>query len=75
MNDPGLYMPADELKRWKAHDPLIVLRGRLARAGVDEATVATIDQRVERLIDEAVEYAAASPNPSVEEFLEEVATL
>jgi TPP-dependent pyruvate/acetoin dehydrogenase alpha subunit len=75
VNDPGLYLPPDELQRWRAHDPLIVLRERLARAGVDEAATAAIDERVERLIDEAVDFATASPNPSVEEFLEEVATL
>ena len=25
VNDPGLYLPTDELERWKAHDPLLVL--------------------------------------------------
>jgi TPP-dependent pyruvate/acetoin dehydrogenase alpha subunit len=74
VNDPGLYLHADELARWKAHDPLIVLRARLARVGVDEAAVAEIDERVEKRIDEAVEYAEASPNPSVEEFLVEIAS-
>jgi acetoin:2,6-dichlorophenolindophenol oxidoreductase subunit alpha len=72
VNDPGLYLPADELARWKAHDPLIVLRERMARAGVDEAVVAAIDARVEQLLDEAVEFAANSAEPSVEEFLAEV---
>ena len=33
VNDPGLYLPAAELERWKAHDPLLVLRERLAAAG------------------------------------------
>ena len=75
VNDPGLYLPPDELQRWRAHDPLIVLRERLARCGVDESATTVIDERVEALIDEAVEYATASPNPSVEEFLAEVATL
>ncbi len=74
VNDPGLYLPADELARWKARDPLILLRGRLARVGVDEATIARIDERVERLLEEAVEYATASPDPSVEAFLAEIST-
>jgi pyruvate dehydrogenase E1 component alpha subunit len=72
VNDPGLYLPKEELERWKARDPLIVLRQRLARAGVDEATIAGIDERVEQLLEEAVEFATDSPNPSVEEFLAEV---
>jgi TPP-dependent pyruvate/acetoin dehydrogenase alpha subunit len=72
VNDPGLYLPAEELARWKARDPLIVLRARLARAGVDDATIAQIDERVEQLLEESVEFATASPDPSVEELLAEV---
>ncbi len=75
VNDPGLYLPADELKRWKEHDPLIVLRQRLALAGVEEASVTAVDERVERLMDEAVAFAEASPNPSLDEFCAEVAML
>ena len=73
VNDPGLYLPADELAYWKSRDPLIVLRDRLATAGVDEAAIAAVDERVELVMEEAVEFATASPNPSVEEFLAEVA--
>jgi TPP-dependent pyruvate/acetoin dehydrogenase alpha subunit len=47
----------------------------MARAGVDEAAIAAVDGRVERLMDEAVAFAEASPNPSVDEFRAEVATL
>jgi acetoin:2,6-dichlorophenolindophenol oxidoreductase subunit alpha len=73
VNDPGLYLPADQLKRWKDHDPLIVLRERLARTGVDEAALTAVDERVEKVMDEAVEFAESSPNPSVEDFRAEVA--
>jgi len=75
VNDPGLYLPKDELERWKAHDPLLVLRERLAGAGVDPARVEAIDARVENRLDEAVDFAQASPEPSVEAFLAEVETL
>jgi TPP-dependent pyruvate/acetoin dehydrogenase alpha subunit len=75
VNDPGLYLDRDELARWKAHDPLVVLRARLARAGVDDARVAAIEARVERTMDAAVEFAQASPEPSLDEFLAEVGTL
>ena len=73
VNDPGLYLPADELERWKARDPLIILRGRLARAGVDGPTVDAIDERVEQVMEDAVQFATDSPSPSVEAFLAEVA--
>jgi acetoin:2,6-dichlorophenolindophenol oxidoreductase subunit alpha len=72
VNDPGLYLPADQLAEWKARDPMILLRERLARAGVDDATVAQIDERVEQLLEESVEFATNSPDPSVDELLAEV---
>jgi pyruvate dehydrogenase E1 component alpha subunit len=75
VNDPGLYLPKEELERWKAHDPLLVLRERLARAAVDEARIGEIEARVERVIDEAVEFAETSPEPSVDAFLAEMETL
>ncbi len=74
VNDPGTYLPADQLEQWKAHDPLIVLRERLETAGVGAAAITEVDERVERVMDEAVEFATASPNPSLEEFLAEVAS-
>ena len=33
VNDPGLYLPKEELERWRAHDPVDVLRQRLHRTG------------------------------------------
>jgi TPP-dependent pyruvate/acetoin dehydrogenase alpha subunit len=73
VNDPGLYLPADELARWKARDPLVLLRDRMSSSGVSDDTVAAIDARVELLMEEAVEFATNSPDPSVADFLAEVA--
>jgi acetoin:2,6-dichlorophenolindophenol oxidoreductase subunit alpha len=73
VNDPGLYLPADQLAHWKARDPLVLLRQRLARSGVDEAAISAIDERVEALLEEAVEFATASPNPSLDDFRAEIA--
>ncbi len=73
VNDPGQYLPKDELARWKAHDPLLVLKDRLAAAGVGDAAITAIDDEVEAELEAAVEFATASPEPSVEAFLAEVA--
>jgi len=73
VNDPGLYLPADQLAHWKARDPLVLLRDRLAKAGVGEAEIAAIDERVEQLLEEAVEFATASDNPSIDDFRAEIA--
>jgi pyruvate dehydrogenase E1 component alpha subunit len=64
VNDPGLYMDQDVLAEWKARDPLHMLRGRLAESKAGE-----IERQVDAEIDEAVEFAKNSPEPSVEEFL------
>jgi pyruvate dehydrogenase E1 component alpha subunit len=75
VNDPGLYLRKEDLDYWKARDPLIVLKARLAAAGVPDAEVAAVDEAVEAEIEHAVEFATGSPQPSVEAFLAEVAAL
>lgn len=75
VNDPGLYLKAEELEHWKARDPLIVLKERLHRTGVDDAAIGVIDERVEVLIEEAIQFATDSPAPSVEDYLAEVAAV
>jgi TPP-dependent pyruvate/acetoin dehydrogenase alpha subunit len=75
VNDPGLYLKKEDLEYWKSRDPLIVLKSHLAEAGVDEAQITAVDEAVEAEIEHAVEFAGASPEPSVEEFLAEVASL
>jgi TPP-dependent pyruvate/acetoin dehydrogenase alpha subunit len=73
VNDPGLYLPKDELEAWRARDPVDQLRRRLAEAGMPEAEIAAIDAHVEEVMDEAVTFAEESPQPDVAEFLAEVA--
>ena len=73
VNDPGLYLPKEELARWRAHDPVDLLRQRLLGAGMTETEIEAIDRHVEAVMDEAVEFAEDSPQPDVEEFLAEVA--
>ena len=73
VNDPGTYMPKEKLEYFKSRDP--VKRGRqylLDQAGLSEKEIAAIEAEVEKEMDEAIEFAKNSPEPSVEEFLEEV---
>ena len=44
-------------------DPLPAYRSKLLAAGVDEATLAAIDKKVEVMIDEATELASNSAPP------------
>jgi pyruvate dehydrogenase E1 component alpha subunit len=75
VNDPGHYMPEEELAYYKEHDP--VQRGRaclLEEGGASEEEVATLEEAVDEALEEAVEFVIDSPEPSVDEFLREVET-
>jgi acetoin:2,6-dichlorophenolindophenol oxidoreductase subunit alpha len=65
VNDPGLYMPRDELAAWKEKDPLVVLRKHID----NDKKVKTVEKKVDREMDEAIEFGKNSPDPSVEDFL------
>ena len=65
VNDPGLYMDADVMARWKKRDPLILMR----RAVGDDARIAAIEAEVNADLEAAAEFAKNSPEPAVEEFL------
>ncbi|MGH9544901.1 MAG: thiamine pyrophosphate-dependent dehydrogenase E1 component subunit alpha [Terriglobales bacterium] len=66
--DPGTdYRTRDEVKLWKQQDPVKRARALLLDSGTeDESRLQAIDQEVERLIDQAVEFAEKSPEPSPE---------
>jgi pyruvate dehydrogenase E1 component alpha subunit len=71
--DPGTdYRTREEVQQWKQKDPVKIARQRLRDAGVDEATLQSADQEVERLIDEAVEFAENSPEPLADSVNEHV---
>ena len=60
--DPGTdYRTREEVQQWKQQDPVKLARKRLLDLGVGERELQAADQEVERLIDEAVEFAEKSP--------------
>jgi pyruvate dehydrogenase E1 component alpha subunit len=63
--DPGTdYRTRDEVQRWKEQDPVKRARQSLIESAVaDESELKAVDQEVERLIDQAVEFAEKSPEP------------
>ncbi|UCD80814.1 MAG: thiamine pyrophosphate-dependent dehydrogenase E1 component subunit alpha [Desulfobacterales bacterium] len=65
VNDPGLYMPRDELEAWKARDPIIVLRSQIN----NDKKVKAVEEKVDQEMEAAIDYGKSSPDPSVEEFL------
>jgi TPP-dependent pyruvate/acetoin dehydrogenase alpha subunit len=67
INDPGLYMDQELLSQWKARDPMIIMRKK-----IPAATAKKIEDEVAAEVDDAVEFAMNSPEPSIEEFLAEL---
>lgn len=74
VNDPGTYMPEEKLEYFKSKDPVKLGRQYLIdEAGLNEEQIIALESEVDKDMDEAIEFAKNSPEPSVEEFLEEVA--
>lgn len=64
MADPARYRSEDEVKQWRERDPIGNFQHRLLEAGaLDEAGIAEIESRVERAVQEAVDFADSSPDP------------
>jgi TPP-dependent pyruvate/acetoin dehydrogenase alpha subunit len=73
VNDPGLYMPKDKLEYYKDHDPVKIAKQYLMNySDCTEQDIAEIEEQVNRVMYEAVEFAKNSPYPAVDSFLEEV---
>lgn len=74
VNDLGLYMPKDKLEYYKNKDPVDICRKYLLeKAGCSEDEVIQIEQAADKIIEEAVDFAKKCPEPSVEEFMREIA--
>ncbi len=72
-NDPGKYMPRDRMEYYKSIDPLKRGRKYLMEMGkATEKEIEKIEEEVKREMEEAIEFGLQSPEPSVEEFLQEV---
>jgi pyruvate dehydrogenase E1 component alpha subunit len=70
MYDPERYRPKDEVARWRERDPLGVLAGAPAAAGVLGAdVVARLEDEVRAEVDDAVTFAEESPLEDVADLL------
>jgi TPP-dependent pyruvate/acetoin dehydrogenase alpha subunit len=71
--DPAKYRKPEEVERWKARDPLILMQNYLTKQGIwsDEWKRKIMDD-INAEIDEAVQFAESSPYPEPEEALDHV---
>lgn len=63
--DPGKYRPDDEVKAWKARDPIPTYRERLLDNDIDESQIKAIESEADAAIDAAVEEAKNAPPPDL----------
>lgn len=71
--DSKAYMKKEELNYWMARDPIAIFKDKLLKAGFcSEEDLERISKEVDAEIEQAVEYAQASPDPRPEDALEDV---
>jgi len=71
--DPMVYRPQGELEEWKERDAIDTFRTYLFNEDlVPESELDEIDSELQQELDEAVEFAAAAPQPTKEEALQGV---
>lgn len=65
-SDRNLYRTKEEIDRWRAVDPIAIMRREIIGAGfLTEDQADEIDQKAQQLIELAVEFAENSPEPDV----------
>ena len=64
MSDPAKYRTREEVQRMRTeHDPIESARAKLLGQGVDEAAFKSIDDDVKKIVQDAADFAQASPDP------------
>jgi pyruvate dehydrogenase E1 component alpha subunit len=75
MRDPAaaVYRTKEEVEEWKKSDPIVLFWDRLSREGIiSDAEYKDMDQEITQVVEEAVRFAEASPEPPLEELLTDV---
>jgi pyruvate dehydrogenase E1 component alpha subunit len=70
-SDRNLYRTQSEIEEWRKRDPILLYRGHMVAAGIlTEVHADEIDQHAQALVDQAVAFAEASPDPDVSTLTE-----
>jgi pyruvate dehydrogenase E1 component alpha subunit len=75
MRDPAgaVYRTKEEVEREKLRDPILLFRDRATKAGLlSEDEIKHIEKDVNDLVDEAVAFADASPEPPLPELFTDI---
>src|SRR4029453_17698276 len=74
--DPEVYRTKEEVQEWRKKDPIHAYAERLKKEGtIDDKELEKLDQKAIKIVDEAVEFADASPEPALESLYDNVYVL
>lgn len=73
MGDPLRYRTKEEVEKWREEDPIGILeRHILEQEAAGEDDLEAIDEEVEQVIEEAVQFAEESPLPDAEDLYRDI---
>jgi len=67
----GTYRPKTELEEWQKRDPIVLLRSKL-KSELSDTAYTKLDDELKALVQDAIDFADASPEPSPEALFEDV---
>jgi pyruvate dehydrogenase E1 component alpha subunit len=71
--DPLNYREKEEVERWRLQDPIErVKRVAIESRTMTEAEITDLERRIEAEIEEAVEFAKNSPDPTVDQLMTDI---
>jgi pyruvate dehydrogenase E1 component alpha subunit len=74
--DPEVYRTKEEVQEWRKRDPITTYGERLKKEGlIDDAGIEERDRKAIEVVDAAVEFADASPEPALESLYDNVYVL
>jgi pyruvate dehydrogenase E1 component alpha subunit len=73
MGDPERYREKDEVKKWEEEDPIGIFRKHIVEEEIaTEEELDEQDAEAERIVQEAVDFAEASPEPDDDALFEHI---
>jgi pyruvate dehydrogenase E1 component alpha subunit len=72
MADPINYRSQDELREWEKKDPIPALKAQLLEAKTPKAELKRIEDDVEAVVQQAVDFAEQSPDPDPTDLYRDV---
>jgi len=75
MRDPAaaVYRTREEVEEWKKADPIVLLWDKMSQGGIiTDQDYKDMDKEVAQVVEEAVRFAEASPEPPLSELLTDV---